>query len=328
MIDVSGLRAARTPFSATPLTVRFGPGAHALLGRQEDGVGALLAVLAGRGVVRGGRCEIAGKRLGTVEARRAVAYVPREVSLPDALRVEEAFRVADAIRGSATATVAARLESMGIAHLARRSVRTLAPEEARAVALAEAITSCAPVLLLEEPLTGMEPQAAAYVRAGLRARAARTDACLVVATASVRDATELADDVLVFDRGVLVRRSGPSDALTLGVTLGARVRVLCADPRALTAALATEPATRAIEAEAEGAVVASGATLREVAAAIGRAAVRAQVDVQALVPEPAPLEEIRAAASGDAAGAYRGAWERARAAALAQPPQPQRGPAP
>jgi ABC-type multidrug transport system ATPase subunit len=317
MIDLAALRAKKTPFEAVPLTLHLGPGTHAFLGRPEDGGPALLATLGATQRAAQGRATVVGHALGSPAARRAVAYVPPTIVLPDALRVEEVLAVASAIRGEPASPVTPRLTAMGIAHLARRAAKSLSSAEARAVALAEALTSSVPVLLLDEPLTGLEPQAAQHVRAAIVARGKQQGSCVVVATASIRDASDLADDVLILDRGALVRRSGPSDGLALGVTLGVRIRVLCTDPRALASVLAMEPATRALEADAEGAVIASGASLGDVAAAVGRAALRAQVDLHAITPEAASLEEVRAAASGDAAGTYRAAFERARAASLA-----------
>jgi ABC-type multidrug transport system ATPase subunit len=318
MIDLTRLTAKSPPFRVTPITLRLGPGAHALLGRPEDGVGVLLSLVAGRVALRGGKGTVLDHPLGSRAAQRAVAYVPRVVSLPDALRVEETFAVAASIRGITPQTPAQRLEKLGLAHLARRLGRSLSPEEARSAALAEAISSGAPVVLVEEPLVGLEPRSAAALRDALVARARQPHTCVVASTSSVRDACEIADEVLVFDRGVLVRRSATSDSLALGVTVAARVRVVSSDPRALAAALAIEPAARALESEAEGAVVATGASLAEVASAIARAAVRARVDVQAIVPEAAGLDEVRAASAGDVAGAYWVAYERARARAQAQ----------
>jgi hypothetical protein len=65
-------------------------------------------------------------------------------------------------------------------------------------------------------------------------------------------------------------------------------------------------------------VVASGTSLADVASAVARAAHRARVDVQAIVPEASSLDETRAASAGDVAGAYRYAYDRARAEAHAR----------
>jgi ABC-type multidrug transport system ATPase subunit len=324
VIELVGLTAKSPPFQVTPLTLRLGSGSHALVGAPDDGVGVLLAVLAGRIATRRGRGTVLGHPLGSAAARRAVAMVARTTTLPDALRVGEALDVAAAVRGLSARAPRERLEPMGLAHLERRPCRTLAPEEARSVALAEAITSGAPVIAIDEPLVDLEPRAAPLLRQALTARARQPEACVIAATSSARDACEVAGDVLVFERGVLVRRSAATDAIALGVTATARVRVLASDPRALAAAMATEPAVRALEAQAEGAVVAAAGTLADVAAAVARAAARAGVEVIALVPEAAALEEVRAASAGDVAGAYRAAYDRAHAAAMraAQPPGP------
>jgi ABC-type multidrug transport system ATPase subunit len=204
---------------------------------------------------------------------------------------------------------AQRLERLGLGALARRPVRTLTPDEARGVALVEAITSQAQVLLVEEPFAALDPRAASAVAAALRGRA-REGACVIVSTASVRDALDLADEVLTFDRGALVRRAPVTDPLATSGIRGAAMRAVVSDARALLAALAHEPACEAAAAEA-GAVVASGADVIALADAIARAVLRAGVTLDALHADVRPLPELRAAIAGDAAGAYRAAFERA-----------------
>ena len=54
-----------------------------------------------------------------------------------------------------------------------------------------------------------------------------------------------------------------------------------------------------------------------IAAALARAAVRSTVTIESLVPDLLHDDELRAAIAGDAAGAYRAAFERAQHASVA-----------
>ncbi|HEY2510021.1 MAG TPA: ATP-binding cassette domain-containing protein [Polyangiaceae bacterium] len=301
------------PLALSPLDVRLEAGTHALLGARTDGAWMVLALLSGSVPLRGGRAQVLGADPGSPQVRRRVAFVPLEVSLPEPFTVEEMLAAAATVRGEKARPAQARLELLGLAPLAPRRCSSLSREEARAVALAEAITSSAEVLLLEEPLAAVDVRALGVVADRLRERA-RSGACVVVATGSARDARTLADDVLTFDRGALVRRAPATDPLAFAGPRGAAVRVVSSDPKRLAAALATEPPVHDVAIEGE-VVVARGEDAVSIAGAVARVAVREAIAVEALQAQLLRSDELRAAIAGDVAGAYRAAYERARQAA-------------
>ena len=316
----------RTPRVLLPLTLTLGPGLHALLGNVDDGVALVLAVLAARVRPMGGRVLVLGGAPSDDATRRAVAYVPLDVSLPHPMRVDEALAMAAELRGEPRQDAHARLEARGIAPLATRHVRSLAPDEAHAVALVEAVTSQARLLLLHEPYVLLDPRAAALLAGRLRARA-RAGACVVVATASVRDAADLAEDHLVFERGALVRRSGALEDLAAPGARGVRLRVVSSDARALLGALSAEPTVTALESR-DGVLLVGGTDLVAVASAVAAAALRADTEILSLRPDALALEELRASIAGDAAGAYRRAFEDGRSTATPATPAGATAPAP
>jgi ABC-type multidrug transport system ATPase subunit len=317
VIDLDALLARVPPVALAPLTARFEAGTHALLGGKADGPSIVLGVLAGRVPVRGGSVRVLGAPPGDARARRSVAYVPLEAALPESLRVDETLAAASRIRGEAPREAGARLEPFGLAPLARRAVRTLSRDEVRAVALVEALTSSAKVLLVEEPLASIDPRALGAIVEALRARA-REGACVVLATGSTRDARALADDLLTFDRGAMVRRASASDPLVLAGPRGACVRVLASDPKHLATALAVEESIRTVSVDA-GVLVAGGADVVAVASAIARVALREGITLEMLRPDLLRDDELRSAIAGDTAGAYRAAYERALGPARPKP---------
>jgi energy-coupling factor transporter ATP-binding protein EcfA2 len=223
--------------------------------------------------------------------------------LPDSLRVDEVCELAGQIRGEPAMTPASRLSPLGIEKLANRRVRSLSPGEARAVSLALALTSRAPVLLIDEPLAGLDPAAPARVVTALRARAA-AGATILVTTASVRDATSLADQLGMLTRGVFTHL--PPALAHVGAA-GARLRVVVAAHAAtevapFVAALAAEPAITSIETatfaatrvlHAAVSVVVSGADLLAVARAVGHAAAKTSARIEAIESAVVPLDAIR-----------------------------------
>ena len=318
-----------------PLTLTLGAGAHALLGTLDDGVSLLLALIAGDVRARSGRVQVLGGSPGDAAIRRSIAHVPLDVSLPDPVRVAEALVMAAEIRGEPARDPVARLEVLGIAALAKRKVNTLGPDEARAVAMAEAVTSQARVLLIFEPYVTVDPRTAPLLRDVLSKRASE-GVCVLVATASVNDAAALADDHLVFERGSLVRRGTSMEGISALASRGGRLRVVVSGAkqdgakaddananadgtRALVAALAAEGAITSVETSGTTLVV-GGADLVALASAVARAALRADVGIEALGPDVVTLEELRASMAGNAAGAYRRAFAEGRSTATAIPP--------
>jgi ABC-2 type transport system ATP-binding protein len=283
------------------VTLTWETGVLVILGTPADGTTALLEVLAGIVPIRGGRVKIGG--VAPTEARASVAYVPLDAALPDALRVDEVCDLAGQIRGEPATTVGSRLAPLGIEKLAGRRVRSLSHGEARAVAVALALTSKAPILLIDEPLSGLDPAAPSRVIAALRARAA-AGATVLVTTASVRDATALADQLGMLTRGVFTHL--PPSLAHVG-TAGSRLRVVVAAEAAsevapFVAALAAEPAITSVETatfaasrvlHAAVSVVVSGADLLTLARAVGHAAAKTSARIEAIESAVMPLDAIR-----------------------------------
>ena len=263
-------------------------GVLAVIGSQADGTSLLLDVAAGVTRVREGQVLVMGQ--SPREARSLVAYVPRQPTLPDALRVDEVCELARAIRGEPATLASERLLPLGIESLAKRKTSSLAPEETKAVALAIAVTSRAPVLLVDEPLSGIAPQAASRAAAAIRDRAASS--CVVLTTASVRDATNLADQLSLVTQGAVMPLS---PAFAHVGRAGALVRVVVTGQGIgeLAHALASEAGVATVIQDSFVLAVA-GPSLLDLAAAVARASVQTRVNLDAIEPAVLPLEAVRA----------------------------------
>ncbi len=287
-IDAKALTARRAGVDLSPTTLHLEAGRHALLGRKEDGVGLLLACLAGDARPKGGALTVLGEVPWSTRIRARVAWVPLEVKLPDVLRVDETIALARRIRKNAAVDASAVLAPLGLEPLAKRRIDSLDPSEVRAVALAEAIAApSVQVILVEEPFVAMAAPASAALPGVL---AARKNTCLVVATASAHDASLVAHDFALFDRGRLVRIVSEAPLRTTRET--PRMLVVADDTRALAAELAKSADIARLELGTRGLVV-EGADVRTLAAAVNAAIVESRVDVQRIETEPASLEDLR-----------------------------------
>ncbi len=339
MIDIEALSTRRSPLALANITLAWGPGVHALVGAPADGGRLLLAVIAGAMRPRTGRVRVLGGAPTDARVRKAVAYVPAVPLLPDALRVDEVLAVAAAIRNGPVRPAAERLAVLGVEGLARRAVRSLSRAEVRAVALCEALASSqVSVLLIDEPLIAIEPPAAARVAAALRAKA-RDGCAVIVATGSLRDAGELADDFVFLKAGAISSRTSSLDDLAGFAPRGARLTIISADAagaRALVAHLAREADVDGIayDAPLRGFALADGAGVVRIRGqngiALGRAAARAAiqagVDIRQMRLDPLSLEDARNASSALADARPEGAYTSVQAAPAPTAPPPPFGP--
>ncbi len=276
-------------------------GVLGIIGAPKDGTTLLLDVIDGTVQPLRGRVAVFGA--DPRAARPRVARVSLEAPLPDALKVEEVCDLAGDVRGEPRRPAGERLAVLGIGNLAGRRVRSLAIEERRAVALAIALTSRADLLLVEEPLVSIEGVASSLVVDAIRARAASS--CIVVTTASARDATRLADRLSVLTAGIYSVLPPELAHMSLGPEGGASMRVVVssaagrAGAAALVGILSGVDAVARVETSTYAggavAVIVSGRDLALLSAAVTHAIARARVDVELVEPSTLSLDAIRAA---------------------------------
>ena len=101
------------------------------------------------------------------------------------------------------------LEAVGATNLADRAPSTLSNDEAQRVALARALAIEPSVLLLDEPLAGIEASLRMRVRGELAQRLRENGAATVLVTHDLVDALVLADSVIVLEEGRAVQAGTP-----------------------------------------------------------------------------------------------------------------------
>jgi ABC-2 type transport system ATP-binding protein len=219
---------AATVIEARQLTKRFGSSialdaldltVHAgevvcLLGANGAGKTTALNLLLGFLEPDGGEAAVAGAVPGSREARRAIGYVPETVALYPKLTGLENLAFFHALNDAGTASereLLAALDRVGLdAAAARRRAETYSKGMRQKVGLAAALLKNAKALLLDEPLSGLDPDAANGFQELVR-EAARSGAAVLMATHDIFRAKEVAARVGIMRGGRLIELLAAAD---------------------------------------------------------------------------------------------------------------------
>ena len=300
MISLDRVAARRAPMTLSDVSAQWGPGVHSIVGAPSDGTSLLLGLLSGTDAPRSGAIRVLDGAPTDRAIARQIGRILLDTPLAEPLRVDETLSLAAKIRGDAPTDARERLAALGVEALAGRTARSLSPDEARAACAAEALTSpSVRAVLFMEPLVSMDPRAARRVGEALRS-AARAGKCVLVATSSLRDAGELADDHVLLRNGRVVFRSASIEELYGLSARGAYLRVFTRNDdgaRALAADLARLSEVTSLDRSGTS-VTLGGESLKALADAVGRAAVAADVEVTEMWPEGGSPAEGRAPEGG------------------------------
>jgi molybdate transport system permease protein len=171
----------------------------AVIGASGAGKTLLVRALAGLVDADVTRLSLGGRNLATVRPRdRRIGYLPQESSLLPHLPVREQVGFGVAADESA---VAQWIDRLGLHDLVDRRPDQLSIGQRRRVGLARALASEPRLLLLDEPLTGLDTPARDRLRRMLRDVLAEAAITTVVVTHDPADVSMLADDALVIAEG-------------------------------------------------------------------------------------------------------------------------------
>ena len=162
----------------------------------------------------GGAIELVGEPVPKAarQARMRVGVVPQMDNLDPDFTVTENLLVYGRYFGIGRATLDARipklLELAGLAAKARASVRTLSGGMKRRLTLARALVNDPDLLILDEPTTGLDPQARHLIWDGLRQLVAQGKTILLT-THFMDEAERLATRLAVIDHGRMIACDAP-----------------------------------------------------------------------------------------------------------------------
>lgn len=168
------------------------------------------------------------------EVRRHVGYLPENVVLYDNLSGLETLQFFARLKRVDVATCPALLDQVGLSHAAHRAVREYSKGMRQRLGFAQALLGSPRVLFLDEPTTGLDPEAIRAFYATLRGL--REQGVTMILTSHILAELQERVDRLAIMASGQVRACGTVHALREQVDMPVRIDVRCApDQEQITA---------------------------------------------------------------------------------------------
>jgi molybdate transport system ATP-binding protein len=207
------------PFGLT-LDLELEPGCIGIFGASGAGKTTLLELIAGLRRARAGRVELESDVLADVENRkwiaphrRRIGYVPQDLALFPHLDVRDniLFGAPRTPGEPAGPSLDALAEVLDLGPLLGRPVDGLSGGERQRVALARALAARPRLLLLDEPLTGLDQERKDNVLDYLRLLRQRWAVPMIYVSHQPGEMADLCDEIIVLRHGSVAARGKPSE---------------------------------------------------------------------------------------------------------------------
>jgi molybdate/tungstate transport system ATP-binding protein len=185
-----------------------------IIGRTASGKTTLLKTIAGAYKAAAGKILLDGKDVNELPPeRRNIAYVSQVFSgfehMPVYGNIEFGLRVRKVAESRKKGLVTEIARDLGIEHLLKRTTRSLSGGEQQRVALARALVISPKVLLLDEPLSMIDPETKESILRLLKSIPEKYDIPVVHVTHDWDEAYALATRIAVMDGGRMIEVGEP-----------------------------------------------------------------------------------------------------------------------
>jgi ABC-2 type transport system ATP-binding protein len=209
-------KAPVTALDALSLRVRTGE-VFGLLGPNGAGKSTAVKILTTLSRADGGTASVAGHdvRRDAERVRHAIGLVPQRPSAAPLMTGRESVELAGRIHGQSRREAARRagelLDRFGLADAADRLTKTYSGGMARKLDVAIGLVNRPAVLFLDEPTTGLDPEARTEMWAEIGRMAGEERMTVLVTTHYLEEADHLADRLAIVDHGRVVVEGSPED---------------------------------------------------------------------------------------------------------------------
>jgi ABC-2 type transport system ATP-binding protein len=291
-VEVSGLRKRFGPVLALDgmsFTVRPGQ-VTGFIGPNGAGKSTTMRVILGLDAAEAGTALIGG------EPYRSLRHpLTRVGSLLDAAALQPSRSARNHLlwlarsQGLGATRVDEVIAQAGLEQAARRKAGGYSLGMRQRLGIAAAMLGDPPVLMLDEPFNGMDPEGIVWMRGFLRALAAQ-DRAVLVSSHLMSELQDTADHLVIVGRGRAIADAGTADLLA--AASGDRVTLRTTAPAEATALLARAGAT--VTAAGPGALTVSGLAAEKIVMLLGEGSVPfSEVSAHRATLEEAYLELTR-----------------------------------
>jgi molybdopterin-binding protein len=219
MIAIKNLKVDLGDFLLRDISLNIEPREYfIILGPTGAGKTVLLEAIAGLYPVLEGEVWIGDKEITDLNPeKRGIGIVYQDQALFPHLSVEKNIAFGLKMRKCPKHEVRAKIDSIsevvGISHLLKRSPSTLSGGEKQKVALARALVTEPKVLLLDEPLSALDPETKERMQGELRQIHSRIELIVIHVTHDFEEAIALGHRVAVLNDGCVAQVGTPEEFL-------------------------------------------------------------------------------------------------------------------
>jgi ABC-2 type transport system ATP-binding protein len=225
--------------AVSDVSFEVGPGVTALLGPNGAGKSTMLRMLCGLARPSRGTVRVLGRDpRGDAGVTRAIGLVPQQETVFEQLTAHAFVSLSATLHGltEPDAAATAALERVGLDPADTRRLGAYSKGMRQRVKVAQGLVHDPPVLVLDEPLTGLDPRQRADMVALFRGLGAE-GRCVIVSSHVLEEVERLGSRILVMSQGRLAAAGDFRELRALMDDRPLRVRVLTDRPRELAGAL-------------------------------------------------------------------------------------------
>lgn len=185
----------------------------ALLGPNGAGKSTLMNIIAGYLAPTSGDIEVLGKNIGKASlfAKENIGFLSEGAPLYPDVSVKMFLNYMAELRQVSKQRVAEVIEIANIKEITEQKIETLSKGYQRRVGFAQSILNNPPLLLLDEPTDGLDPNQKEYIRKLISDMA--KDKTILISTHLLEEAETICSRIILLDKGKIKADGKLSDIL-------------------------------------------------------------------------------------------------------------------
>lgn len=185
----------------------------ALLGPNGAGKSTLMNMISGYLAPSSGSIEVLGKNIAEAAlfAKENIGFLPEGSPLYPDISVKMFLQYMAELRGAAKERVNEVIEIANISNIVNQKIETLSKGYQRRVGFAQSILSNPPLLLLDEPTDGLDPNQKDYIRKLIVSMS--KDKTIIISTHLLEEAETVCNRIILLDKGKIKADGSLKDIL-------------------------------------------------------------------------------------------------------------------